>query len=488
MMNAYYTEVTLLLIFAVAIMILIVSNNSLLSKPKKQALVRLYLLLIFSACFEWLGFFLNEKPKSTVLLHAIVKAAEYSIVPYLCVQFLNVIDAGKKNKWLYGLTGANVLLELSSIFTGVMFYIDENNVYQHGTCYWIYTVLCVFCSVYTMLKCFSFGNHFQSSNKKMSVSLVFMLLVGIILRQINPDVRLELLSITFVGIFMYVYYVDILQKSDSLTGLLNRGSYVSKLADISGKVGILYFDVDEFKEVNDKYGHVYGDKVLHLVGQAIKTVYEKYGSCYRVGGDEFCVILGKKTEEMEKLNAEFEQLIAKNRKAEPSLPTVSLGYSMFDSEKDKIDDAIYLADKNMYRTKTKLRRALQETNRKLLATVQAFQIAAEESATLVFIYELKTQSILVDERTAKNFGVAEKQEGIPYKTAKMGIVSEDTVEEYIRIHSEMLNGASKATGIVKLIQTDGTQALMKLSFRAVYDEEGEPTGTAIGIYSSIKND
>lgn len=125
---------------------------------------------------------------------------------------------------------------------------------------------------------------------------------------------------------------------------------------------------------------------------------------------------------------------------------------------------------------------------KLLATVHAFQIAAEESSTLVFIYDLNGQSILVDEQTAKAFNVAEKQEGIPYQTAKMGIVSEDTVAEYIRIHENMLQGAVKSTGIVKLIQADGTQSTQKLSFRAVLDEDGNPTGTAVGIYAAIPNE
>lgn len=184
---------------------------------------------------------------------------------------------------------------------------------------------------------------------------------------------MELLSITFIGIFIYIYFVDILQKSDPLTGLLNRGSYINKLSSLASKVAIVYFDVDEFKSVNDKYGHLYGDKVLHNVGQLIKDVYAKYGSCYRIGGDEFCVVL-------------------------------------------------------------------------------------------------------------------EKQDGIPYETAKMGIVSEDTVEEYIRIHEKMLQGAEKANGIVKLIQADGTVSTQKLSFYAVYDEDGKPTGNAVGVYSVVQNE
>lgn len=485
MMNMYYTEVTFLMIFSLIIMLFIVSKNNLLSKNQKHALIHLYVLLILVSGFEWISIFLNGKPSSTKLLHGFVKVLEYSLVPYLGVQFLNVIDIRKKNKWIYVLVRLHVLFEFSSLITGVTFYIDRNNVYQHGPWNWVYTAMCIFCSAYTMIKFFAFGKHFQSSSTKTSIALLLMLVTGIVLRQFNKDVRLELLCITFIGIFMYIYYVDILQKSDPLTGLLNRGSYISKLSELSGKSMILYFDADEFKRINDKYGHMYGDKVLQIIGKVIKEAYAKYGSCYRIGGDEFCVILQEKLEDIEALNAEFERLLCKNREKETNLPTVSLGYSMFSPGRDNIEDVVSAADKNMYRTKTKLRKALYETNIKLLATVQAFQIAAEESSTLVFIYDLKEQSILVDERTAKTFGVQEKQEGIPYKTAEMGMVSEDTVDEYIRIHEEMLNGASKSTGIVKLIQVDGTLSTQKLSFRAVTDEEGNPTGTAVGVYSVV---
>lgn len=487
-MNAYYLEITFLINFVLIIMMIIVSQNSLLSKSQKKALVQMYLLLLMVSCFEWFVVFLNGKPRSTMLLHSILKAAEYSIVPYLCIHLLKVIEVKSKSRWLYIVAGANVLLETSSVFTGWTFYIDENNFFQHGKLNWIYTAVCLFCSLYVMIKYFKIGGRVQSSNKKMLIAVTILLLSGVFLKQIDGEVRLELLFIVLVGIFMYIYYIDILQKSDPLTGLLNRGSYISKVSDMSDEAVILYFDIDEFKKINDSYGHIYGDEVLFMVGQTIREVYEKYGLCYRIGGDEFCVILEKHIENIEKLNTEFEQKLDRKRKKEIKLPTVSLGYSTFDPKKDNIDDVIYMADKNMYRTKTKLRKALQETNIRLLATVQAFQIAAEESSTLVFIYELKNQSILVDERTAKAFGVKEKQEGIPYEIAKMGIVSEDTVEEYIKLHEEMLNGASKATGIVKLIQADGTQTTQRLSFRAVYDEEGNPTGTAVGAYAVVQNE
>ena len=82
--------------------------------------------------------------------------------------------------------------------------------------------------------------------------------------------------------------------------------------------------------------------------------------------------------------------------------------------------------------------------------MKAFQIAAEESGSLVFIYDLATQTIQVDPKTAKAFGVQEVQPGVPYEMVKQGVIAPDSVEEYIRVHEEVLHGAVNAFGTVRL--------------------------------------
>lgn len=89
-----------------------------------------------------------------------------------------------------------------------------------------------------------------------------------------------------------------LSATDFLTGLLN----VRTLEDIVTKVlrqaqrrgepvSAAYFDVDGFKAINDSQGHQRGDEVLKGIGRAIKNVARMEDSCFRCGGDEFCVIL-----------------------------------------------------------------------------------------------------------------------------------------------------------------------------------------------------
>lgn len=104
---------------------------------------------------------------------------------------------------------------------------------------------------------------------------------------------------------IYILYSELTQKIDALTHLLNRRSYESRLASLRGHAVIYYFDVDEFKSVNDTFGHGVGDAVLAEVGSTIYAVFSKVGYCYRIGGDEFCVIAQISDTAAEKYLSEF---------------------------------------------------------------------------------------------------------------------------------------------------------------------------------------
>ena len=81
-------------------------------------------------------------------------------------------------------------------------------------------------------------------------------------------------------------------------------------------------------------------------------MYGKCGLCYRIGGDEFAVVLNSSAN-LEKLNAVFvaEQNNAKNQSGENLFPTISVGHELFNPEYDDIRDVIKEADHNMYEAK-----------------------------------------------------------------------------------------------------------------------------------------
>ena len=87
---------------------------------------------------------------------------------------------------------------------------------------------------------------------------------------------------------------------DQLTGLLNRTALTQRLAELEQgaarnpnptPVGLLLCDLDHFKSINDRHGHSTGDSVLRDVGYALRNSLRAFDPVYRIGGEEFAVLL-----------------------------------------------------------------------------------------------------------------------------------------------------------------------------------------------------
>lgn len=98
--------------------------------------------------------------------------------------------------------------------------------------------------------------------------------------------------------------LEVLSRTDALTGLLNRGHFEEFLtqemragARRKEVLTLAYIDLDNFKAINDSQGHHYGDEVLRTVSAALLSCSRASDSCFRFGGDEFCIIMPNCTAE-----------------------------------------------------------------------------------------------------------------------------------------------------------------------------------------------
>lgn len=156
-------------------------------------------------------------------------------------------------------------------------------------------------------------------------------------------------------------YAECYQKmalQDSMTLLGNRNAYELHLQKIQldspHRVIFVIFDVDNLKRMNDTYGHLVGDQIIYRTAQCIHKVFEPFGSCYRIGGDEFCVILSC-DEDVSSLLKNFEAQF-KEKSKDTISTTISYGWKerIFDGEAVTAEDIDLLrkeADENMYRHK-----------------------------------------------------------------------------------------------------------------------------------------
>ncbi len=205
--------------------------------------------------------------------------------------------------------------------------------------------------IYLFLQTLVAAKQYQNSNRLILFILFLFVVLGTSIQVLLPQLYLSWLCISFAIGLYYIYFCELYHQIDGLTELLNRRSYESYLNKIQNKknVTIFIFDIDDFKSVNDQYGHPFGDFCIMAISSCIKEVFYKTGLCFRTGGDEFCVISETQNHyAIQRAYHRFLREIELKRKKEKRLPMVSVGYSCYCSESGSIDEAISEADKRMY--------------------------------------------------------------------------------------------------------------------------------------------
>lgn len=151
-------------------------------------------------------------------------------------------------------------------------------------------------------------------------------------------------------------------KTDSLTGLLNRRSYyeVSKveyqrLIRHNSLLSVVMLDIDDFKKINDTYGHHVGDKALQSVTSSIKEAIREYDYAFRMGGDEFLIFLPETNETQafslaERIRTSIENIKLKAHRDDITI-TCSFGISQFKSKDANIEAVARRADEALYGVK-----------------------------------------------------------------------------------------------------------------------------------------
>ena len=104
------------------------------------------------------------------------------------------------------------------------------------------------------------------------------------------------MCVSLLAILFFTYCNGMWKQLDGLTGLLNQNSYLNKTDALSQNGTLIVVDIDDFKKINDNYGHLIGDQCLKEIAASIKKAYSKDGFCYRIDGDEFCVLLKENAE------------------------------------------------------------------------------------------------------------------------------------------------------------------------------------------------
>lgn len=157
--------------------------------------------------------------------------------------------------------------------------------------------------------------------------------------------------------------VERLSRVDGLTGVYRRGAFDEKIEEetIRAKTfkttfGLMLLDIDHFKELNDRYGHPFGDQVLRRVGEILNSLVYETDFVARYGGEEFVILLPRAEPAGTLRKAEAIRLAIENEPfaiaLEKARVTVSIGIAHYPRDTDSPAALVAAADSAMYQAKS----------------------------------------------------------------------------------------------------------------------------------------
>lgn len=210
---------------------------------------------------------------------------------------------------------------------------------------------------------------------KMGAAVVFSGLIGLYLALFergHPELAPQAVSDVFSKLTYRHRYEDLLLRSgsDALTGALTRAQFetsgeaaLARALAAGRPVSLAFIDIDRFKDINDRYGHVAGDEVLRRVVDALRGEVRAADGIFRYGGEEFAVLCETMPHEAalaqaERMRRAVEAMTAAPMTAAPMTaqaasptPTISIGVATAPGDAATLRDLVAAADRRLYEAK-----------------------------------------------------------------------------------------------------------------------------------------
>ena len=257
------------------------------------------------------------------------------------------------------------VLLLINVFTGILFYVDDEGIYHRGT---FFVVQYLLSYTYVFITCFrAFLGIFNKKKFALRRQLIILSLFPLapagagILQFIYPQLPLACAALSLSTLLLYLEWIEQMISVDPLTMLNNRKQLAYRFESWmhthdTQDLYLMLVDANRFKHINDTYGHLEGDTALIRIADALRLGCRDYAgksSISRYGGDEFVVLAWadrKKGEQeirhlMESIHGHLKRLNSDANS--PYDLTVCIGMAKV-TEQSVLKDVIEEADAQLY--------------------------------------------------------------------------------------------------------------------------------------------
>ena len=365
----------------VLICIVIVLGFTLIKKFKTHRRTSIYLLIILSftlliSILDAVQMYVEYEVKS-IFATTFLAALLYVLRPITLLCFIFLSGQKFKGVWFYVLLVPLALNVIVNIFPFIeatktwTFYYKYSEV--DGKIGWVGGDIALFrftphiVSVFYLL--FLLNNSFRLIKRKHFADAIGIVICASVVSiatiietffNDSGDINLLPSSIAVSTVFYYLFLYERSNKIDVLTGLFNRASYFDDFDKLARDItGIIQFDMNGLKYLNDNYGHLEGDKGLQRIAKAINNNSTRKMYAYRLGGDEFIVLaIGESEERIMKFISAFRKEVSETKYY------CSIGYACKNKAADNVDKMFKLSEERMYLDKAEFYKTAKFERRK----------------------------------------------------------------------------------------------------------------------------
>lgn len=276
--------------------------------------------------------------------------------------FLFAFFDGKLKKAHFLLTHipmlVGIIVLIANPFLPMFFTITSENTYLRLPGYYVLVVVELVILASSILYHFIDKRHAEPFQFYSMIVFLTPILIGVILQACFYGVSLQWPSVAIgiVGLFLTIQNQSIYR--DSLTGLYNRAYLIYlqqryRLKNVN--VAAIMIDLNDFKSINDQFGHQMGDKALIEAARTFVTIVGKEGSVIRYAGDEFLIFVRSPSKGIgETFISQINDAFAKQKQTRerPYLLSVSMGCLEYRLDNNNsLDDLLFRIDEKMYEAK-----------------------------------------------------------------------------------------------------------------------------------------
>lgn len=368
-MPIYYLEINIICIIILLAIFDKFKDESLNNSSDKYyektllATISFSLFALISGIFNGTSY--NFSQIILIISHSLYLFSE-SLIGYFYTNYiLKRINLQEKREYkfiLYIPLILSVFFLIINLTKKILFTISIDNLYSPSKYIYLYNLINAVYVLIIITNLISY--YFYNKNSKNEIkSLILFTLLPVVsagIQNYNYGIILGQVGFTLSELLIYFNNQKKEANYDELTGVYNRRAFnkrANKIYYSNKSMFLMLMDADDFKIINDKYGHLEGDKALiqiaHILNRAINNTHKNY-SLARYGGDEF-VIVGniQNKDEVARLITKIEEEEKKYNKETNNKYNIklSIGYALQNDNHTSVEDLIKEADALMYAKK-----------------------------------------------------------------------------------------------------------------------------------------